>query len=296
MSVVNKLKILFTPLERKLSLLGGVKKNIARPVINIFSNGLSFLTGFTLSISSLMFFIFVSDSLSITSNVSPNTISVGSFYRGSKVAITGETDAGNEIIIKVSSPEVKAQLRKKGKAGGVLWMNVGELEFNPVSDVYFIYSTKDIKEILSEREQDKYSIGYDAFKRLVEVSPVRGESEKEQWIKEFIRFKEKGHVYGVFQGKIETGTVGDKTTYNLIVDWPYEAPPQEYKISVYAVKDNVIRNHAENSLVVEKTGVLKFLSNMAFNNALIYGIISIIIAVAAGFIVSLIFKGSRGGH
>jgi uncharacterized protein (TIGR02186 family) len=251
---------------------------------------------FALSISSLMILIFVSDSFSITSNVSPDTISVNSFYRGSKVTITGETDAGNEIIIKVSSPEVKAHLRKKGKAGGVLWMNVGELEFNPASDVYFIYSTKDIKEILSEKEQDKYSIGYDAFKRLVEVSPVSGESEKERWIAEFIRFKEKGHIYGVFQGKIETMTIGSKITYNLTEGWPYEAPPMEYKISVYAVKDGAVTDSTEESLVVEKTGILKFLSDMAFNHEIIYGIIAIIIAVVAGFIVSLLFKGGGGGH
>ena len=249
-----------------------------------------------LSAAGLMILIFVSSALSITSKISPNNIYVDSFYRGSKVTITGETEAGMELIIKISSPEGKVHLRKKGKAGGVLWMNVGELEFNPVTDVYLIYTTKEINKILSETEQDKYAIGYEAFKRLVEVSPVENETEKGKWVKEFIKFKERYRIYGVFPGKIETRPNGDKIAYNLVVDWPYEALPLEYKVSVYAVKDNAVQDHTENFLVVKKVGALKFLSNMAFNNAVIYGIISIIIAIAAGFIVSLIFKGGRGGH
>ena len=132
-----------------------------------------------------------SNALSITAEVSPDHISVNSLYHGSKVTITGETTAGNEIIVKISSPAGKAHLRKKGKAGGILWMNVGELEFNPVSDVYLVYSTKDPNTLLTSEQQDTYAVGYDAFRRIVEVSPVSSEDEKEKWIKEFIKFRKK---------------------------------------------------------------------------------------------------------
>ncbi len=240
---------------------------------------------------------FVSNAFSITSNISPDHISVNSLYHGSKVVINGETAADKEIIIKISSPDIKASLRKKGKAVGMLWMNIGELEFEGVPDVYLIYTTQDINRILSENEQVKYTIGYDAFKRLVDVSPVTDNADKEKWIEEFIRFKEKDNVYGVFSGKIETGATGDKKTYTLTLDWPYEAPPQEYRVNIYAVKGGAVQDQTESALTVKKVGALKFLSNMAFNNAVVYGVISIIIAIAAGFIVSLIFKGGgKGGH
>jgi len=249
-----------------------------------------------LVVACFLILIYSPGALSITSEVSPDHISVGSLYRGSKIVINGETEADKEIIIKINSPAIKAHLRKKGKALGILWMNIGELEFNPASDVYLIYTTGDIDGILSESEQEKFAIGYDAFKKIVDVSPVSDDAEKEKWVEEFIRFKEKKDVYGVFPGKIETETIGDKKSYNLTVDWPYEAPPQEYRVSVYAVKDNVVHDRSESPLIVEKVGVLRFLSNMAFNNALIYGIISIIIAVAAGFLVSLIFKAGSRSH
>ncbi len=258
-------------------------------------NGLKVFLFFNIAVSMLLFS--ASGIAASTATVSPETIKIDSFYHGSKVTINGEIGVDKEVIIKISSPAVKTSLRKKGKAAGVLWMNIGELEFHPVPDVYFIYSTQDINSILGENDQDKYTIGYDAFKRLVEVSPVSDDAEKKKWVEEFIKFKEKNKVYGVFPGKIEASTAGGKKTYTLVLDWPYQAPPQEYTISIYAVKDNVVQEVTEQPLRVEKTGALKFLSNMAFNNAAVYGIVSIIIAIVAGFVVSLIFRGeSKGGH
>lgn len=237
-----------------------------------------------------------SNALSITSTVSPDHISVNSLYRGSKIVVTGEIEAGREAIIKISSPVIRTHLRKKGKAGGILWMNIGELEFNPVSEIYLLYTTQELNSILNESEQDKYGIGYDAFRRSVEVSPVTDGAERARWIKEFIKFKESNRIYGLFQGKIETRTKGNKKTYSLTVDWPYQAPPREYTVSAYTVKNGLISGESSSTLVVEKVGVLRFLSNMAFNNAAVYGIVSIFIAVFAGFIVSMVFKGGGGGH
>lgn len=240
--------------------------------------------------------LIASSAMSITSEISPDYIPVNSLYHGSKIVVTGKVAVDEEIIVKFSSPAKQAHYRKKGKAGGLLWMNVGELEFNPVSDVYIVYSTQAIPGILSVEEQDKYALGYDAFRRIIEVSPVNSEEDKEMWVKEFIKFKEMNKTYGVITDKIETRTENDTKTYSLTLNWPYQAAPQEYTVSVYAVNNNTVQDHMETSFKVEKVGTLNFISNMAFNKAPFYGIISILIALAAGFIVSVIFKGGGGGH
>jgi len=237
-----------------------------------------------------------SDALSITASLSPDHISVNSLYHGGRIEIAGETGADSEVIIKITSPEKKEHLRKKGKAGGVLWMNVGELEFSPVSDVFLVYSTGDVDKLLSREQQDNYGIGYGALKRNINVEPVENEADKEKWVAEFIKLKEKNRVYGEFVNKIKTVAEGDKKTYSLAMDWPYQAPPQEYNITVYEVKDDAVLGQAGAVLNIEKVGALKFISDMAFHKEVIYGIASILIAIAAGFIVSVIFKGGGGGH
>ncbi len=251
---------------------------------------------FNLIATGFLVIFFASNALSVTFEVSPASIPIDSLYHGAKVVVTGEAGIGEDIIIKFSSPAKKAVLRKKGKRGSLLWMNVGELEFNPVSEVYMLYSTRDINSILDIYQQDKYALGYDAFRRLVEVSPIENEAEKVQWVKEFIKFKEKNSVYGTFTGEIETEVKGDKQTFRLSIDWPYQATPQEYSVSVYTVKDDAVQDYKHSVLNVEKVGALKYISNMAFNQSSVYGIASILIAIAAGFIVSIIFKGGGGAH
>jgi len=256
-------------------------------------NKFTLLTVLTLGVITLFA---ASNAFPITAVLSPDHISVNSLYHGGKLEISGETAADSEVIIKITSAEKKVHLRKKGKAGGVLWMNVGELEFSPVSDVFLVYSTGDIDKILSKDQQDKYVLGYGALKRNISVEPVENEADKEKWVDEFIKLKQKNKIYGEFTGQIKTMAEGAKKTYTLAIDWPYQAPPQDYNISVYEVKDDAVQGQAEAVLKIEKVGALKFISDMAFHKEVIYGIASILIAIAAGFIVSVIFKGGGGGH
>jgi len=250
----------------------------------------------TLALSFIIVFV-VSNAWAITASLLPDHISVNSLYHGGKIELTGETAADSEVIIKITSAEKKEHLRKKGKAGGILWMNVGELEFSPVSDVFLVYSTDDVDKLLSKEQQDSYVIGYGALKRNLSVEPVEDEAEKEKWVDEFIKLKEKNKIYGEFTDKIKTTAEGEKKTYSLAVDWPYQAPPQEYNITVYEVKGDAVQGQAGATLKIEKVGALKYISDMAFHREVIYGIASILIAIAAGFIVSVIFKGGgKGGH
>lgn len=252
---------------------------------------------FTVCLASVCLFVmfFSVNAFSITAEVVPDNISINSFYHGSTVVVKGEAAADEDVIIKISREAGKSHLRMKGKRGGLLWMNVGELEFSPVSDTYLIYSTGDIN-MLNADQQDEYAIGYGALKRLVEVSPVQDEKEKEKWVDEFIRFKENDRIYGLHPGTVDAVVKDGNKEYSITIDWPYQAQPKMYTVSAYAVKDGVVRSHKDVSLTVETVGALKYISDKATNSASAYGIVSILIAIAAGFIVSVIFKGGGGSH
>jgi uncharacterized membrane protein YfcA len=52
----------------------------------------------------------------------------------------------------------------------------------------------------------------------------------------------------------------------------------------------------ETRLLVEHTGTMKVIADMAENNGALYGIISIIVALSAGFGVGILFRKGGGGH
>jgi uncharacterized protein (TIGR02186 family) len=235
-------------------------------------------------------------SAELTAKANHDHIKIDFFYHGSTVSVRGISDPGTDIIIKITSPEENQVLREKGKVAGLIWMNSEELKIDNVPNVYFLHSTKNIDDILETGESMKYVIGYQALKNHADMNPgVRGD-EKAKWFKEFVKFKEASKLYGTSTGKISLKQKDGKQGYYILTQWPYQAPPDTYTVTVYAVKDKKIIETAESSVLVEETGIVKSLNGMAKNNGSLYGLISVIVALGAGFSVGMIFKSGGGAH
>lgn len=245
---------------------------------------------------SLLFVLSNNAPAELTIKANHDHIKIDFFYHGSSVSVKGEADPGTDLIIKITSPEGHQVLRKKGKAAGFLWMNVGNLEFEQVPNLYSIHSTKNIEDILSPDEMDKYLIGYPALNRHVEITPSSDEEEHTRWFNEFVKYKESSNLYSVSSGNIMTATKEDRQSYYILTSWPYQAPPGNYLVTVYAVKDKKVLEKAEANVSVEQVGIVKALAGMAKNKAALYGIISILAALAAGFGVGMTFRKGGGAH
>jgi uncharacterized protein (TIGR02186 family) len=246
-------------------------------------------------IVSLVFVYADTASAQLTATANHDHITVDFFYHGSTVSVRGISDPGTDIIIKVTSEDAHQALRKKGKVGGFLWMNVGELEIEHAPQVYALHSTKNVGDILSKDELDKYVVGYPSLARHVEMN-VSDEGEKSKWFNEFVKFKESSHLYETTTGKILLTAKDGTQNYYILTQWPFQAPPGHYTVTVYAVKDRKVIETATSNVSVEQVGVVKALADMAKNNASVYGIISILAALGAGFGVGLVFRNSGGAH
>ncbi len=243
----------------------------------------------------LLFFLFSPSlsSASLTIKANHDHIKVDFFYHGDEVTVSGSSDPDVDIIVKITSPESHQVFKKKGKVAGLLWMNTGTLEFNNVPDLYFLHSTKRPEDILSPEEMDRYIIGYPSLLKHALIEPVSDEGEKERWFKEFVRFKESSRLYNVSHGDVSITGKGNMQEYHIKLPWPYQASPGEYTVTVYAVKDKRVLETAEAKIRVEQVGIVKTLARMAKENAILYGIISIGVAIIAGFGVGMIFR--KGG-
>lgn len=233
----------------------------------------------------------------LTAKANHDHITIDFFYHGSSVSVKGESDPGVDLVIKMTSPEGHQVLKQKGKVGGLLWMNVGQLKFEQTPNFYAVYSTKKLDDILNKEEQEKYVIGYPALEKHVAVAPVTNEEEKAKWFDEFVKYKEESRVYASSYGKIETKVNAQgHQEYFILTDWPYQAAPGDYVVAVYAVKNGKVVEQAEAKVNVEQIGVVKTLATMAKNSAAFYGLLSIGIALGAGFGVGLVFRKGGGSH
>ncbi len=233
----------------------------------------------------------------LTAKANHDHITIDFFYHGSSVSVRGESDPGVDLVIKMTSAEGHQTLKQKGKVGGLLWMNVGQLKFENTPNFYAVYSSKKLDDILTKEEQEKYVLGYPALEKHVEITPVANADEKTKWFNEFVKYKEDANVYASAAGKITTTTnTNGRQEYYILTDWPYQATPGDYVVTVYAVKNGKVVEQAESKVNVEQVGTVKTLATMAKNSAAFYGILSVGIALGAGFGVGLVFRKGGGSH
>jgi len=233
----------------------------------------------------------------LTAKANHDHITIDFFYHGSTVGVKGVSDAGRDLVIKITSPEGEQEMKQKGKVAGVLWMNVGTLTFEKTPNMYELFSTKKIDDILTLEERGKHTLGYAALADHVEVSTVANVLDKAQWFGEFVKFKEASNLYKTDFGKIEMKDLPDgRQEYFIQTQWPYQAAPGEYTVSVYAVKNGTVVEQAESHVKVEQVGMVRTLATMAKDSAAIYGFLSIGVALSAGFGVGLVFRKGGGSH
>jgi uncharacterized protein (TIGR02186 family) len=235
-------------------------------------------------------------SAELTATANHDHINIDFFYHGSTVSIRGTSDPGTDLIIKIASPEGHQALKKKGKVGGLLWMNVGELKFENVPNLYSLHSTKKLEDMLTPEEMEKYVLGYSALENHADISPLSTQEEKDKWFNEFLRYKEASKLYSTDYGKISTTMQDGKQQYYILAPWPYQATPGDYIITAYAVKGKKIVEKAETRVKVQQVGTVKTLAAMAKNRGALYGLLAILAALGAGFGVGMVFRKGGGAH
>jgi uncharacterized protein (TIGR02186 family) len=232
----------------------------------------------------------------LTTEVTPQNIPINIMYHGAQVTVKGASDANDDLIIKISSEPADAHMKFKGKAAGLFWMKMGDISFEHVPTVYLLYSSRSLDSLLQENDRVSEGIGFESIKVGAKMETSAAGMDPDRWIAEFIKFKKAEKLYEIEEGAITktSGTLGGE--YQLDIKWPYQAAPGTYTIEVLAVRDGKVVDRAETSLTVARTGIVEKLSNLAFNHASVYGIISIVVAMAAGFAVGALFKKGGGAH
>ena len=232
----------------------------------------------------------------LTTEVSPQNISISLLYHGGKLAIKGKSNANDDLLIKISSEPTDAHMKYKGKAAGIFWMKLGDVSFENVPSAYILASSGDINSLLSREEQIKEGIGFAALKANSKMESSAPEMDEERWLDEFIKFKESEKLYQVQEGAVNLVQGAQGTEFALDLKWPYQAAPGTYNIEVLAVRDGAVVDRSETSLTVDRAGIVAQLSNLAFNHSAVYGIIAIVVAMLAGFAVGALFKKGGGAH
>lgn len=221
---------------------------------------------------------------SLTMSVEHKSIPINAFYNGNTVLLKGMVDKGEDVVVKLSSDEGKETFMTKGKSAHLFWMNKNKITISGISSVYMLFSSRDIESSVSETDRDRYVLGYGAIEKRAVIAPA---TDKTRLLGEFIKLKEKNRLYGTGKEKISLIPAADgKYEYTLQVKLPYQVQPGQYKVEAYGVKNGSISDTASDAILVEPVGIVKAMTQLASRHGALYGLMSIVIALIAGLMVT----------
>lgn len=229
--------------------------------------------------------------------VQPETITIGASFTGTTLAVSGLIPEDCEAVAVMSGERKELHLKEKGKALGLLWMNMGSLKYTGVPDVFFVASPRAIGDMKGTGPEDELSVSRVGFSGLKNTITV--ESEKPgtlKYVDELFKLKSKDGLYQEQTGNVTYTEAGNGSkAFHVNIALPSRLSPEKYTVHVYAVKDGRIVSDGEKPVEAKLTGIPLFLANMAFGNSLLFGILATLIAIFGGLVIGIVFQGAKEG-
>ncbi len=224
--------------------------------------------------------------------VQPREIQIGMSYRGTKVHVEGVAPAGYRLALLCLGEESKVELKRKGKVWQLLWMNVGDVSFERVPSLYLAS--------YEPRAEDRSATGgagalpaYDGIEER--ALPARADADTRQLFREFIKLKEEEQLYS--SGALRLDGRGAEATRISADFWlPASAPAGSYEVRMVGYRAGVSELLASRKLVTRRVGLAHLISEAAERHGLLYGLLSVILAIGAGFLTGVIFASAKKGH
>ncbi|WP_083456526.1 TIGR02186 family protein [Desulfosarcina cetonica] len=200
-------------------------------------------------------------------------------------------------MVRLTGPPEDRHLKQKGRALGVLWMNLGSVEISNVPSVFLLYLPKADAPSPAKRPPAWQSLGLGLKGLAAKAAIVAADTDQATIFNEFVKLKEKSGLYGVMPNVVHYGPDdGIQKTFQATLALPAALPQGDYHIAVLAIQDGAVSTSAIQTIDARETGMPAWISAMAFNHGTLYGVLAVVVAVIAGLTTGILFKDKGGAH
>lgn len=233
---------------------------------------------------------------SVVTGVSANKIALTANFNGEELFVFGAIrrdapiPAGAtplDIVISIKGPGRNVLVRRKERRFGV-WVNTETIRVRRAPSFYAIASTRPLAGILSETERLRWQIGMDEAVRQIDgnVSILDPESFGEA----LIRLKSEAGTYAVLDDGV---SLAEDTLFQAEFRLPANLVEGDYAAQFFLVRDRAVISQGETLILVEKTGIERWLYNLSRQQPLVYGLMSVGLALLAGWLANAAFRLAR---
>lgn len=223
--------------------------------------------------------------------VVPDQIQIGTFYHGTRVRVSADSVACDGAVLVLEGNDEEVSLNRKGRVA-LIWMNVAQLTISGLPQVYILAASDKLDDICSKETQEKLRLGVESLRPRMKIHSDQPLTGKE--FDQFLILKTRNGTYNT-NDKIELSSIssnGRKLSADLPV--PSGMPSGNYDIHLYCFREGNLVDERVARLSIDRIGLPHFMINLAYKHAAEYGLLAIIVAMAAGIVMGVIFSSLPG--
>ncbi|MDP1599078.1 TIGR02186 family protein [Phenylobacterium sp.] len=239
----------------------------------------------------------------VSAALTTTNVRVTSSFRGARIVLYGAvfdpTAQPSDVVVIVRGPEAPLRMARKTRVAGV-WVNSRPVVFEGAPGFYMAASTRPLGEIASFGTLRRLGAGVD---HLAINAPLEERTETRygvrdvvvsrlgqdylDWRRAVVRLKEQSGLYAADEQGV---TFVDRGLFKAEIDLPTAAPIGVYTAEIFLFQNGQPVSRRMRGLTVEKAGIERALYLFAHNRPWSYGLVSVAIALAAGWAASVVFR------
>lgn len=229
--------------------------------------------------------------------LSQDQVSISTNFDGSEITLYGAikreapipTDEPLQVIVAISGPQEPVTVRRKDRRLGI-WVNVDSLAVSAAPSFYAIATSAAWDDVINEADDLRHTISIPRAIRSVGAwSQV---AEPQAFIDALIRIRMDNGLYALKENAVE---LRDSTLFTTSIQMPANLTEGDYATRIFLTRGGKVISRYETSIEVSKVGLERWLFNLSRQQPLVYGLLSLAIAIAAGWGASAAFRLLRSG-
>jgi uncharacterized protein (TIGR02186 family) len=233
----------------------------------------------------------------IVSGISTDNIALTADFTGSEVLVFGAIRrdapipvgaAPVDIVITLSGPPRTVVVRRKERRFGV-WVNTEGVRVRQAPSYYAIATTRPLSEILTETERLRWQIGLDQAVRRVGGHPTL--TDTTDFTRAMVRLRLEDGLFLSLEGGV---ALAEETLFQTRFQLPTNLVEGAYAAEFFLVRESVVISNGETIITVRKAGIERWLFNLSQDRPLAYGLLSLALALGAGWLAATVFRLARG--
>lgn len=224
--------------------------------------------------------------------LSKDRVSITTSFDGSDILIFGAVKREEpipegdplEVVITVAGPSEPVVVRRKDKRFGI-WVNTDVLEVDKAPSFYAVATTGPLQEVLSDVEDLRHHVSIG--RAIRSVGAPSHIADADAFTEAVIRIRREAGLYQMLEGQV---ALDQQTLFRTAIKMPANLTEGDYSARIFLTRGGQVVSQYEAWIDVRKVGLERWLFTLSRQQPVLYGLMSLFIAIAAGWTASAAFS------